>query len=174
MLLMRMQATEGFTATLTKLAAPWSHLYGDSKVISAAVTFLHVAPLIIAAGAAFAADRATLRVVREGPVERARQLKELAAIHKVVLFGLVMSIVSGWALFFSDVETFLPSVFFWIKLILVGALLLNGFFMTRTEAALATSVESQPLWSRMRMLALVSAFLWLATTLAGVVLKEFA
>jgi hypothetical protein len=174
MFLLRMQAAEGFTATLAKLAAPWADLYGDSKVISAAVTFLHLAPLIIAAGAAFAADRATLRVVREGPPERARQLKDLAAIHRVVLFGLALSVISGWALFFSDVETFLPSVFFWIKLILVGALLLNGFLMTRTEAALAKSVESQPLWSRMRTLALVSAFLWLATTLAGVVLTEFA
>ena len=174
MFLVRMQAAEGLTASLAKLAAPWAHVYGDSKVISAAVTFLHLAPLVIAAGAAFAADRATLRVVREGPAERARQLKDLAAIHKVVLFGLAISVVSGLALFFSDVETFLPSVFFWIKLILVGALLLNGYLMTRTEAALSRSAESQPLWSRMRTLALLSAFLWLATTLAGVVLTEFA
>ena len=171
---MLIQQAEGLTATLASLAKPWANLYGDSKVISATVTFLHIAPLIIGAGAAFAADRATMRVAREGPTERARQLKELAGIHRVVLFGLAMSFISGWALFFSDVETFLGSIFLWIKLALVGLLLLNGFLMTRTEAALGRSVESVPLWSRLRMLAVVSAVLWFATTLAGVVLREFA
>ncbi len=165
---------EGFTATLAKLAAPWADLYGDNKFVSAAVAFAHLAPLVIGAGAAFAADRATLRVTRQGPVERARQLVELAGIHRVVMLGLVLSNVSGWLLFFSDVETLLVSVFMWVKLGLVGLLLANGLLMLRTEAALGTSVESAPLWARMRTLALVSAVLWLATTLAGVVLREFA
>ena len=171
---MLIEKAGGLTATLSKLAAPWADLYGDSKVISAGVLFLHLAPLIIGAGAAFAADRATLRAARQGTVERARQLRELAGIHRIVLFGLVLSNASGWLMFFSDVETFLASVYFWIKLALVGALLVNGFIMTRTEVALAHSQDSAPLWSRMRMLAYVSGVLWLATTLAGVVLKEFA
>ena len=83
-------------------------------------------------------------------------------------------LVSGMLQFFADVETFFTSVYFWIKLGLVGLLLLNGFLMTRTEQQLTASGDSVALWARMRTIALVSAVLWLATTLAGVVLKEFA
>jgi hypothetical protein len=53
-------------------------------------------------------------------------------------------------------------------------LVVNGYAMTRTENALAGSGEDAALWGRLRTLAYLSATLWLATTLAGVVLKEFA
>jgi hypothetical protein len=167
-------AGEGVVGALIKLADPWSKLFAHSKAISAGVTYLHLVPLIIAAGAAFAADRATIRAASAGVAERGRQLQELAAIHRVVLFGLTLSFLSGVALFLSDVETFMGSVYIWIKLGFVFLLLLNGFFMTRMERALAVSGENAALWSRMRTIAVLSAILWLATALAGVVLKEYA
>ena len=97
-----------------------------------------------------------------------------AASHRIVVSGLALSFVSGILLFLSDVETFLGSVYIWVKLGLVGLLLVNGFLMTRTEKQLEASGDSVALWARMRTIALLSAVLWLATTLAGVVLKEFA
>lgn len=164
----------GVTGMLVRLAEPWAKLYGDSKVISAAISFLHLAPLITAAGAAFTADRMTLRAARASVEERSRQLRELAGIHRAVVFGLAVSIISGVLLFLSDVETFMGSIFLWIKLGLVALLLINGFMMTRTEARLAGSGTDGPLWARLRLLALLSSILWLATALAGVVLKEYA
>ena len=164
----------GVVAALAKIADPWAKIFSHSKAVSAGVLFFHLAPLVFAAGAAFTADRATLRAAKAGAAERARQLQDIAASHRIVLSGLALSFVSGSLLFLSDVETFLGSVFFWIKLGLIGSLLLNGFLMTRTEKALATSGEDVALWARMRTIALMSAVLWLATTLAGVVLKEFA
>ena len=164
----------GVVSALVKLADPWAKLFSHSKGVSAGVTFLHLAPLVFAAGAAFAADRATLRAAKAGAAERTRQLQEIMASHRIILSGLALSFVSGILLFLSDVETFLGSVYFWVKLGLVGLLLLNGFFMTRTEKKLVASGESVALWARMRTIALLSAVLWLATTLAGVVLKEFA
>lgn len=175
MILARLAAESGGIAgALIKLAEPWAKLFAHSKAVSAGVTYLHLAPLIIAGGAAFAADRATLRATAAGVAERSRQLKELASIHGVVLAGLTLSFLSGVALFLSDIETFLGSVYIWIKLGLVFLLLVNGFLMTRTEKALAGSGENAALWARMRTIAIASAFLWLATALAGVVLKEFA
>lgn len=165
---------EGLVATVAALADPWAKIFSHSKPVSAGVLFLHLAPLVFAAGAAFTADRATLRAVRAGATDRARQLQEIALTHRVVLGGLALSFASGVLLFLSDVETFAGSPFFYIKLALVGLLLLNGFLMTRTEQALMTSGDDTALWGRMRTIALVSAVLWLATTLAGVVLKEFA
>jgi uncharacterized membrane protein len=173
MMLARVESS-GLTGALVKAAEPWAKFYGDYKAVSAAVLFLHLVPLIIAAGAAFMADRDMLRVTRAGPAERAQQLGELASIHRIVLFGLVLSFVSGVLMFLSDIETFLGSVFLWIKLGLVALLLVNGVMMTRVEKSLERKPDDEALWSRMRTIAWMSATLWLATTLAGVVLKEFA
>src|SRR3954466_10128439 len=166
-------AAGGLTATLTNLAEPWAKIYSHSKAVSAGVTFFHLAPLIFGAGAAFMMDRATLRVVRLDDDERQRHLGELGRIHTLVLIGLALSVVSGVLMFLSDVETFLPSIFFWVKLALVALLLANGFVMTLTEKALASKPTDAKLWARLRTIAILSAILWLATTLAGVVLKEY-
>jgi uncharacterized membrane protein len=173
MMLARVEAS-GLTGALAAFAEPWAKFYGDYKSVSAGVLFLHLVPLIIAAGAAFMADRDTLRFARGGASDRERQLKELASIHRVVLFGLTLSFVSGVLMFLSDVETFVGSIFLWIKLSLVALLLVNGLMMTRTEKALAADVQNDALWNRMRTIALMSAALWILTTLAGVVLKEYA
>ena len=164
----------GLTGALAKLADPWSKLFSHSKPVSAGVLFFHLVPLIIAAGVAFSADRATMRAAKAGPLQRVEHLRELAGIHRLVLTGLSLSFVSGLLLLFSDVENFLGSVFLWIKLGCVALLLVNGFMMTRTEKELSGSGTNEVLWGRMRTLAVLSGILWLATTLAGVVLKEFA
>lgn len=167
-------AAGGLTETLTNLAQPWAKIYSHSKVVSATVTFMHLAPLIFGAGAAFMMDRSTLKAAQLDSTEKRRHLTELSRIHTLVLVGLALSVISGLLMFFSDVETFLPSVFYWVKLALVALLLINGFVMTQTEKALTRQPDDQKLWGRLRTVALLSAILWLATTLAGVVLKEYA
>jgi uncharacterized membrane protein len=164
----------GLSATIADFAAPWAKIYSHSKVLSAGTLFVHLAPLIAGGGVAFAADIATLRAYRAGGAERSRQVAALATTHRLVVFGLALSFISGILLFLSDVETFLGSIFLWIKLALVALLLVNGFVLTRVEAALARAPEDNAQWGRLRAVAMLSAFLWIATTLAGVVLKEFA
>ena len=173
MILIRV-AGDGLVGALETFAAPWAKIYAHSKPVSAAVLYLHLVTLIISGGVAFGADRATLRAAGSGAAERARQLKELWGIHRLVLVGLAISFISGVLLFLSDVATFLGSVYIWIKLGCVALLLVNGFFMTQTEKALDTSPDDDALWGRLRVIAITSAFLWLATALAGVVLSQFA
>jgi hypothetical protein len=91
-----------------------------------------------------------------------------------VLGGLALSFASGVLLFLSDVDEFLGSPFFWIKLALIGLLLVNGFLMTRTEQALNAGGDRVALWGRLRTISILSLILWLATTLAGVVLTNYA
>ncbi len=167
-------AAGGLTEMLTNAAKPWSKLYSHSKAVSSAVSFFHLAPLIFGAGAAFITDRATLRAVKMGTDERERHLVELGRIHNAVLLALTLSFVSGILMFLSDVETFIGSIYFWIKLALVGVLLVNGFVMTRVEQSLASTPDDEALWMHLRTVAILSGVLWLATTLAGVVLKEYA
>jgi hypothetical protein len=173
MLLLQLEAAKNPSA-LARLAEPWNSLYGDSKAISSVVIFLHLAPLLIAGGTALVADRATLRAARGSADDRARQLADLGRTHAMVLGGLALSFVSGVLLFLSDVDEFLGSPFFWIKLGLIGLLLANGFLMTRTEQALNSGGDAGALWGRLRTISILSLTLWLATTLAGVVLTNYA
>ena len=173
MLLAQLAAAKDPSA-LARLAEPWNSLYSDSKAVSTIVVFLHLVPLLVAGGAALAADRATIRASRGAPDDRTRQLTDLGRIHAVVLGGLALSFASGVLLFLSDVDTFLGSVFFWIKLALIGLLLANGFVMTRTEQALNAGGDDSALWGRLRTISILSLILWLATTFAGVALTNYA
>ena len=164
----------GVTAIIANAAEPWSKIFSHSKAVSAGTLFLHLAPLLVGGGAAFAADLATVRVFRKGTAERTRQVAELAGTHRLVLFGLTLSFVSGILLFLSDVETFVGSIYFWIKLACVALLLVNGVALTRVEARLARTPDDDRLWGRLRIVAILSATMWIVTTLVGVVLKEFA
>jgi uncharacterized membrane protein len=168
-----LQAAESSNA-LVRMAEPWNKLFSHSKIVSAAVLFFHLVPLLIAGGTAIVADRATLRATRGTAADRARQLAELAGTHRFIISGLTLSLVSGILLFLSDVEAFLPSPFFWVKLTLIVLLLANGFLMTRTERLLSNAAEDVKLWARMRTISILSVVLWLATTLAGVTLSQFA
>jgi hypothetical protein len=159
---------------LATTSTPWASVYAHHRAVSTAVIFLHVAPLVFGAGAAFVMDRATLSASRGGPIERFRHLGELARVHRVVLSGLTLSFVSGLLMFLSDVTTFLGAMLFWVKIGLVALLLANGFLLTRTEHALLTASNTDALWRRMRTLSVVSAVLWLATTFSGVVLMQFS
>jgi hypothetical protein len=172
-LLSQLSDAEGSSA-LARLAEPWNALYSDSKVVSATVIFLHLVPLLLAGGAALSADRATLRAARGGADDRTRHLRDLSRVHALVLGGLALSFVSGVLLFLADVDEFLGSPLFWVKLAFVGMLLLNGFVMTRTERSLATGGDETTLWARLRTVSVLSQLLWITTTLAGVLLMTYA
>ncbi|MGH7618405.1 MAG: hypothetical protein ACREPM_14380 [Gemmatimonadaceae bacterium] len=169
------------TADIAKWMHPWNHLFAHSKVVSGSVTGAHIIALMFAGGLAIAADRSTLRAHTRDHATRAHQVRELQAVHAPVLAGLGVLLVSGILLALADVETFLPSPVFWLKLTLVTLLATNGLAVTLTERRLnavtsddgATSVE-EALWSRMRRLAWTSATLWTATAVVGIVLSNIS
>jgi hypothetical protein len=160
---------------LARMLEPWAHLYADSKVVATIVTFGHIASLLMAGGLAVATDRATLRALRLAATERGRHLDELAGVHRLVVTGLALSMITGVLLFASDVETFIGSWVFWGKMVLVVGLLINGYAMTRAERAVRGDTGgSSPSWAHLRRTALVSVGLWYVITLAGVVLTNVA
>ena len=173
MLLAQLARAEASSA-LARLVEPWNSLYSDSKAVATTVMFFHLVPLLIAGGAALTADRATIRLSRASIEDRTRQLGEIARTHSIVLFGLALSFVSGVLLFLSDVDEFLGSPVFWVKLAFVGLLLTNGYMMTRTEQTLANGGDQTALWGRLRTISVLSLILWIATTLVGVALSNYA
>lgn len=107
------------------------------------VEFLHIGGLLLAGGLAIAADRSTMRALRLPVSERALSMLELAAVHRWVLTGLTVIVVSGLALLTADIETFFGSWIFWTKMGLVILLLTNGFMMTRIERMLALEADDR-------------------------------
>jgi len=163
------------SAALARLFEPWAHLYADSKLLATAVTFGHIASLLMAGGLAVTTDRATLRALRLAAAERGRHLEDLSGVHRLVVGGLSLSLITGLLLFASDVETFAGSWIFWLKLAMIAVLLGNGYTMTRAERSLRDdAADESPAWGRLRRAALVSVGLWYAITLAGVALANVA
>jgi len=160
---------------LVRLTEPWADFYSHSKVAATIVTFAHVASLLMGGGLAVATDRATLQAVRLAAEERGRHLDVLSGVHRLVVGGLALSMVTGVLLFAADLETFFGSWVFWGKMVLIAVLLANGYVMTKAEAALRVdAVETSPEWKRLRRGALTSMALWYTITLAGVALMNLA
>ena len=109
----------------------WAALYSGSAVLRTIVSSVHIGGLVGGGGAAIAADRATLRATRRGLTVTPGQIDAIHQTHRVVIAGLGGVIVSGVLLFAADVATYAPSKLFWLKMVLVTALMINGAFLAR-------------------------------------------
>ena len=160
---------------LVSLLEPWADFYGHSKAAETIVTFLHVGGLLLAGGFAIAADRATLRSLAEPIETRTAHLREIAEVHRWVLVGLTVIVLSGIALAASDLETFWGSWVYWVKMVFVVVLLSNGYVMTRAEQHLARDAsEGSRGWRTLRRVAVTSLVLWFVITALGVALLNYA
>ncbi|MGH7535113.1 MAG: hypothetical protein ACREMG_05965 [Gemmatimonadales bacterium] len=161
---------------VARLAQPWASLYGDSRALQTAVTFLHVAGIFLGGGFAIATDRETFLALRTARLSgQIRHLAHLHTVHRPVLLGLVVALGSGFLLFAADIPTFARSSVFWVKMVLLGLLLANGYLLARTETALRVGEPDSPvLWARLRYISAASIALWLGLILAGTVLMSAA
>jgi len=154
---------------LAGLVHRWAKFYDDRTSVSTAVTFVHLAGILLAGGFAIVADRASLRLSPTGDMDQMRQLDEIASVHRWVIIGLVVTFVSGILMFFSDLNTYLHSAVFWTKMGLIVLLLGNGYVRMRAEAALRRGVA---VWRRFRQTSIASLALWFAVLLAGTILQN--
>jgi hypothetical protein len=150
--------------------ASWASAYADSAVVRTLVGFAHVGGLLVAGGSAIVADRAVLRAARGGHALRERQAAELAATHKTVLFGLTFVMLSGVLLAAADLETYLASTTFWIKMGAIVLLALNGALMMAAGRRIEAGHDGT--WRALRATARVSVTLWVVTTLLGAALPN--
>ena len=171
-----MSMATGLIDRLAQLAQPWASLYADSRALQTTVTFLHVAGIFLGGGFAMATDRETFIALRDARLSgQIRHLTHLHAIHRPVLLGLVIALGSGFLLFVADLQTFARSPVFWVKMVLLGLLLGNGYLLARTETALREGEPDSPvLWARLRYISAASIALWLGLILLGTVLMNAA
>jgi uncharacterized membrane protein len=152
--------------TLRTLATDWGSVYSNHAVLRTAVTFAHVGGLVVAAGAAIVADRAILTAFKRDDAERRSLLASVQSYHAMVLTGLLFVLASGVLLFAADVDTYLSSRLFWIKMGLSVLLMVNGAVLMRAERHTRAS-DHRNSGRILRWTALASLTLWSATTLLG-------
>src|SRR5690242_5153030 len=111
---------------LATAVAPWADFYNASPVAQTVVTFGHFGGMMTAGGLALASDRSTLRSMKGEAWEHRRNLRELAAIHPLIITALAITSRSRLLMFAADVEALAVSPMFWVKMGLVLLLLANG------------------------------------------------
>jgi hypothetical protein len=146
---------------VTHLVARWAQLYSDDRVVSSTVTYLHLAGVLLGGGVAVAADRAALGAARAEAAVDAR-------VHRWVVAGLGVIVVSGILMMLADLHTYLTSAVFWIKMGLTLLLLGNGYVRVQAESAVQRGVAAA--WRRLRSTSIASLVLWFIILLAGTVL----
>jgi len=145
--------------------AIWSEMYADSAVLRTVVVFAHVGGLLVGGGAAVAADRGTLSASRRDDASRQSHVRALHATHRIVVASLIVVATSGFLLLAANLDTYLHSRVFWIKMAMVAVLLANGGLLFQTgRRALAGDGAA---WTRLRYGAVASLTLWLSITLLG-------
>jgi hypothetical protein len=155
---------------IREMADTWASVYANSAALRSVISFAHVAGLVGGGGCALAADRATLRAYRRAPGGVAAEIHHQHGIHGVVLTGLGVVIVSGILLMFADLDAYLASTAFWIKMGLVVALFVNGSILVRT--ALRAEAGDAAARAGLRRASIASVILWFATTLVGTALPN--
>jgi hypothetical protein len=160
--------------SIAAMTQPWADLYADSGVLSTVIVFLHLGGLTVAGGFALAFDRSALRVERGIVPDRSGFLRELNAVHLPVIVAMTIVIASGFALMLADVEVFLPSKVFWLKMGVFALLLLNGLAVQAAGRRLSRDAMDARGWLRLRRASLRSIGLWAAVIFLGVLLTVAA
>jgi len=155
---------------LADLADSWSSIYSGSAVIKSAVGFAHVGALLAGGGMAITADRATLAAHRFGGDAMRREADRLGGMHGTVLVSIAIIVISGLLLMLADLDAYLQSPAFWVKMALVAALLVNGGVLRHT-GRVAASGDARA-HRGLAAAARISLALWSLTTLAGAVLPN--
>jgi hypothetical protein len=155
---------------IRELADSWASIYANSAAIRSAVAFAHLGGLVSGGGCAVAADLGTLGALRRGFDALAPELARLHRAHRLVVSSLVVVTISGVLLMLADLDAYLASSAFWIKMALVVALGVNGAALMQTGGRAATG-DARAV-ARLKLISLVSLTLWFGTTLMGSVLPN--
>ena len=156
--------------SIGNLADHWSSIYSASTAIKSAVAFVHIGGLVGGGGCAIAADRATLQAWRAGTDAMREEARRLQLAHTAVIGGLVLVLVSGVLLLLANLDAYLETPMFWIKMGLVAALIVNGVILTRAGRSAANGRRDAQ--RVLALSAIASLTLWFATTFAGAVLPN--
>jgi hypothetical protein len=156
-------------ATFRDLATTWGSFYANHAAMRTVIAFAHVGGLVAAGGASMMVDREILSAYKRREQSVPVVLRTVHKTHGVVLAGLMVVIASGVLLFAADLDTYLWSRLFWIKMALVVALMINGAVLARAGQVSSNRDHS---WETLQWTAITSLSLWFLTTFIGTALPN--
>jgi len=154
---------------LRDVSMDWGSYYANHAAIRTVVAFVHVGALMASGGAAVTSDWRLLSAFRRGDAARRAELEAIQPVHHVVTGGIVLLTLSGVLLFAADLDAYLVSRVFWIKMGLLALLLVNGSVLWLAERRAS---RGEAAWPTLRVTALASLALWFLVTLGGVALPN--
>ncbi len=146
----------------------WASVYNGHTAVFGTVMFLHLVGVVTGGAFAVSFDVDTLRLRRASGAERAGHLARLRAVHRPVLAGLALAVVTGVLMMLADLPHYLRSPLFLTKMGLLALLAANGALFTKAGPHLAAPPLGS--WFPLGAMAVLSLLLWSATALAGLAL----
>lgn len=143
----------------------WADFKADHREVSRGLAFAHLAGIFLGGGTAITIDRAVRRAARGAAAVRAQVLDDLHGAHRVVVPALALVFVTGSLWTLTELDEFLGSWLYWLKMGLIACLLVNGYAMVRAEQS--ARAGSDAAWGRLRAGATISLVLWFAILAAG-------
>lgn len=150
---------------ITTLATDWSKYYGDHQFVSLTIRYFHIAATVVGGGKAIALDGEVLKAMRGGPGDRRNVLASIESAHRTIVGMLVVLTATGALMAMADLDTFLGSTLFWVKIASFVALLGNGGVLVAAESAARRSDAF--VWKRLMVVSITSLALWLVTVFIG-------
>ena len=151
---------------VTTIATSWSAYYSDHQLVSVFIRYLHIAATVVGGGKAIALDRQIVAARRADGDTRRSALRQLRGSHRIVVPALTIVLVTGLLMTAADLDTFLGSTLYWVKIAFVAALAVNGAVLLAAETA-AERGEGGSSWKRLATVSVASMTLWLITLFVG-------
>jgi hypothetical protein len=158
---------------LIGLLSWWTDYYGDHRLISVSIRFLHLAGIVLAGGTGLFSDRRVLRAARTRSEPPEAVLAFLGKTHTHVIAWLLVVIITGALMTAADTATFLVSLVYWIKMAAVALLVVNGTALVLLERRAARR-GAAAVWPHVILASSLSAIFWLGALFMGVLLTVAA
>jgi hypothetical protein len=155
---------------MQEVIAWWAALYRGHDVVQLLAGLGHILTIVYAGRYALAGDRAALRAQRRPPGQREALLREIGAAHRPVLIGLGMALLTGLAQLLAQLDYLPRSLWFWMKLLGLALLLVNGRILMRAAARLRSDPADDRQWRMLRAAAQRSVTLWVMLVLVGLLM----
>ncbi len=100
------------------------------QLIKVPMTIAHVLSVVLGMGAALVSD-ALFSFYSKDKKLNETEIYTLSILSKIVFYGLILITITGTCIFLSDIEKYINSTKFLIKMSILLVLLVNGYFLNK-------------------------------------------
>jgi uncharacterized membrane protein len=154
------------------------HVYNFLSEYKVIITIIHILGVVIGMGTALVSDFLFSFYAHNKKLSHS-ETYTLKLLSNLVWGGLVIITISGIGLFLSDIEKYMESTKFLVKMSILAVLVLNGYVLNRyvSKSMIKRGFLSYQKYTGMRKLAFacgaISVISWLSVLALGVINKSY-